>query len=238
MEKHDQIEREVLSVTDEWVFDDKVSAIFDTHVRRSIPCYDEIQELVSSVSVDILGNGSVVYDLGTATGEVICNISRKNPDKAVSYFGIDNSASMIREAARKCQSAGRVILTCCNVEDYDFTEPADMVISAFTLQFLEPSRRVPVLLRIRKTLKEHGVFILCEKVVPADPEINSRYVGYHERWKSRYFSRDEIRVKKERLVNVMKPLSAEANVEQLTEAGFRKVIPLFQWCNFLCWIAH
>ena len=72
----DNIEKIILAKTSPWVFDEQVALIFDTHVRRSVPCYEIIQELISLISVDYLTDGSVVYDLGTSTGEIIYRINQ------------------------------------------------------------------------------------------------------------------------------------------------------------------
>jgi tRNA (cmo5U34)-methyltransferase len=238
MSRNSDIERHVLSKSEAWVFDDDVSSIFDMHVRRSVPCYEDIQELISSISADYLHPGSVVYDLGTATGEVIYNIDLKSPWKDISYVGIDNSPSMIRVATHKCSHIRNAEFICDRVEDVVFPNPSDLIISAFTLQFLDPADRLKVLCQIKKTLTPRGIFILCEKVVPGDKTVKNQYISLHEKWKSKFFSEDEIRNKKERLVNVMRPLSAADNMKQLREAGFRKIIPFFQWCNFICWTAR
>lgn len=238
MNSNSDIEKHVLSKSDDWVFDEEVSSIFDMHVRHSVPCYEDIQDLISSISADFLHPGSVVYDLGTATGEVIYNIDLRSQSKDISYVGIDSSPSMIRVATHKCSHIRNAEFICARVEDVVFTHPSDLIISAFTLQFLDPADRLKVLCKIKNSLTPRGIFILCEKVVPGDKTVKNQYISLHEKWKSKFFSADEIRNKKERLVNVMRPLSAADNMKQLREADFRKIIPFFQWCNFICWTAR
>ncbi|MCJ7757209.1 MAG: methyltransferase domain-containing protein [Gillisia sp.] len=230
------IEDIIFSRKGDWEFDKHVSMIFDTHVRKSIPCYDEVQELIGSISKKLLSNNALVYDLGTATGEIIYNIHYANPTKNISYVGIDKSVPMLYKAKQKCEKIKNITFYNEEIETFDF-KPADLIIAAFTLQFTQVTHRQHILQKIKDALKPNGNFILCEKIIYEDPIRNNFYVDIYEGWKQNYFSIEEIKAKKKSLKNVMQPITLEENIELLKTAKFKDINLFFKWCNFICILA-
>ena len=226
-----EIERHILSRPGDWTFDKWVSKVFDSHVKKSVPCYSEIQQMIAGISRHILPDGALVYDLGTATGEIIRNIHRANPQKEICYIGIDRSQHMIRQAEKKCRGIKNVTFCHADIGTFDFV-PCDLVVSAFTLQFTDMEHRGVILKRIREALKPGGYLILCEKVILKDDQFNTLYIKVHEDWKSSFFTEQEIVSKRNSLVNVMKLLSVPEYLELLGSAGFQKAEVFFRWCNF------
>ena len=53
----------ITSIPGEWKFDEQVSQHFDTHVRKSVPLYEEVQKAVIEISEWFIRDNSVVYDL-------------------------------------------------------------------------------------------------------------------------------------------------------------------------------
>jgi len=234
--KSKTIEEIIFSREGNWEFDKHVSMIFDTHVRKSIPCYNEIQELIGSMSKKILPNNALVYDLGTATGEIIYNIHFANPFKKIRYVGIDKSAPMLVKAKQKCENINYVTFYNEEIETFDF-KPADLIVAAFTLQFTQSSHRQHILQKINDSLKPNGNFILCEKIIYKDANRNNFYVDIYEAWKQNHFSIEEIKAKKESLKNVMQPVTFEENMALLKAAKFKDINLFFKWCNFICVLA-
>jgi len=230
------IEKIILSRKGDWDFDQHVSVVFDDHVRKSIPCYKEIQELIGIVSKKILSRNSLVYDLGTATGEVIQSIHRANPQKKIRYVGIDKSIPMLERAKEKCFYINHVTFCNSKIESFNY-KPADLFVVAFTLQFVKSGHRQCLLHNVYDALIPNGHFILCEKIVFEKPIENNFYVDIYETWKQNHFSIEEIRAKKESLKNIMQPLTLEENIELLKKAKFKNINLLFKWCNFVCLIA-
>lgn len=230
-------ERKILSRSGDWIFDEEVSEIFDAHVRKSIPCYQEIQEIIGAISREILPNKAVIYDLGTASCEVIKSIHRANPDKQLTYIGVDNSRWMLKKAVEKCKHITSVQFHHADVTTFSFA-PADLIVAAFTLQFIAIEPRRSLLKKIRQSLKQNGHFILCEKIGFSCSRQDQLIRNIHENWKSKFFSEAEILAKKNSLKNVMYPLTFSENVEALEQAGFRSILPFFQWGNFICILAR
>ncbi|MFK2821122.1 methyltransferase [Flavobacteriaceae sp. LMIT009] len=230
------LEKIVLTRTDDWKFDEHVSVIFDTHVKRSIPCYSQIQELIGIMSKTLLSDNSLVYDLGTATGNIIRSIHNENEKKNIKYIGLDKSLPMIRKAKAKCSNIKNATFYNDEVESFNF-QAVDLVVAAFTLQFIAPKKRQSLVQKIYNRLKPRGHFILCEKITFERPDEQEFYMNVHESWKQNHFTKEEINTKKERLKNVMLPFSLGKNLELLNNAGFIHTNVFFKWSNFVCILA-
>ncbi len=229
-------EKLILSRSGDWTFDYHVSLVFDTHVRKSIPCYVEIQNLIAEISKKILSDNALVYDLGTATGEIIYNVFNANASKNITYVGIDQSDSMLKMAKQKCSEIKNATFHNEKIETFNY-EKSDLIIAAFTIQFTEIKSRKQILKRIKDTLKPDGSFIFCEKICFQNFDENNFYSQIHEDWKLNYFSNKEIKAKRESLKNVMESMSLIENIELLKDVGFKQINIFFQWCNFVCILA-
>lgn len=226
------LETIVLSRSGDWKFDEHVSRIFDTHIRRSIPCYNEIQELIGIMSMGLLPENALVYDLGTATGEVISSIHYANPLKKIKYIGLDKSAHMLKQARIKCAHINNVKFRKAEIESYDF-QTADLFVAAFTLQFLRLESRLSLLRSIYEAMTPKGSLILCEKIIYENSEDHNFFIGVHETWKRNHFTKSEIEAKKDSLRNVMLPMSLEENLSLLRDANFTHTNVFFKWGNFV-----
>ena len=220
-----------------WEFDEHVSMIFDDHVRKSIPCYQAIQELIAQISKKLLDPGALVYDLGTATGEIIYNLNEANDNKDIHYIGIDRSLPMLKKAKNKCKNIGDAKFYNEKIETFNY-EPSDLIVAAFTFQFIPIKERKPTLHKIKEALKSNGSFIFCEKITYQNQEKADFFVEIYEDWKLNHFSREEVEAKRESLKDVMQPLSLPQNIDLLNEAGFQELTVFFKWCNFVCILAR
>ena len=68
---YDKVDESISAVEGGWEFTSEVAENFDTHVRKSIPLYDEIQQMTVDMSEWFIKDNSVVYDIGSSTGETI-----------------------------------------------------------------------------------------------------------------------------------------------------------------------
>jgi len=229
-------ERVILSRPGDWSFDYHVSKIFDEHVRKSIPCYDEIQKLIAEISQNFLPEEAIVYDLGTATGEVLCNIHKANEAKKIFYFGIDVSPHMLKKAEEKCIGIENVTFYKDRIESFNYLL-SDLIVSAFTIQFVDVKLRKEIFRRVKKSLKPTGIFVLCEKMIFENSANNALFKRIHEDWKLNHFTRKEVELKRNSLKNVMKLITLSEYYRMLWEVGFRQIDVFFQWCNFVCILA-
>ena len=211
MVEKERIEKEVLARKGPWVFDEKVSLIFEDHIRKSIPCYDSIQTLIGLISQEFLTEDALIYDLGTATGEVIVNIERYNGNKNLRYIGIDNSAAMLEKAKIKCAGIRNASFIHNDITEVQYRQ-ANLFVSAFTFQFISVEKRLTLLKKIKSSLRESGYFIFCEKICCEKFWNTDVFQRLYEKWKLKYFTEEEIKAKTESLTEIMTPISKEKNI--------------------------
>ena len=89
-------------------FGEKVAAVFDDMLDRSIPFYDEIQRMIAEMAAECVVDGTNVYDLGCATGNTLVRLHTAVP-KGVRFVGVDYSEEMLKRCRAKMAAgaAGR-----------------------------------------------------------------------------------------------------------------------------------
>src|SRR6266702_2854178 len=128
-----------------WNFGGDVPNVFVEHVRQSVPLYEEGHVLVCGLSDFFVRTGSLAYELGVSTGELIRKLARHNRDKeGVRWLGLDVEPGMIAKAREHCVHEAGIELVCDDLVTYRF-EPCDMVVSYYTLQFVPPELRRAVI---------------------------------------------------------------------------------------------
>lgn len=237
---NDQVFAKKRSIIKSFEFNEEVAAVFDDMICRSVPFYQEIHRVL----YDLLNRsyrGGTIVDLGCSTGstlEMIDDffITHKRPRPKL--VGLDNSRPMLDKAKEKL--AKRNIRDLSLIHD-DITqmkfEPTGLVIMNYTLQFIPINKRPELLRRIYQSLERDGLFVLSEKIKCQDQQINDLIIELYYDFKRRNgYSELEISQKREALENVLIPLTPEKQIEQLKEAGFKKVEMIFRWYNFACYL--
>ena len=142
--KEGLVDELITSIPGEWKFDEQVSQHFDSHVRKSVPLYEEVQRAVIEMSEWFVRDNSVIYDLGASTGETISLLLQKHSRKKnVRYIGVEESLPMIELARKKCESESVQFLQQ-NIEEINEFNNVDLVLSLYTLQFLPLWKRKKV----------------------------------------------------------------------------------------------
>lgn len=220
-----------------WQFDEKVSNIFDTHVRQSVPGYDDIQQLVCSLSDYFVKHKGIIYDLGCSTGETIYLINNRHKNKQLQFVGIDNSQAMLNVAKVKNKENTNVTFINANIEDYDFDIKANLIISILSIQFVSISQRETLINRIYDSLDEGGAFIFVEKTFAKHSKSQDIFTQlYYDFKEINNLSSKEIRDKEKSLRGVLCPLSVEENIKLLESVGF-KVDVFYKNLNFIGFFA-
>ena len=215
-----------------WNFGNDVSESFDRHVKRSVPLYTEGQDLILKISDYFLQQDSLVYELGTATGELLYKLSSYNNKTGIRFIGIDKEESMIEEAKKKCRNDGRVSFETAEIMQYPF-EKCDMILSYYTIQFIHPKFRQEIFHRIFESLNWGGAFLLFEKVRAPDARFQDMMTGLYMDYKrDKGFSNDEILSKSRSLKGILEPFSTGANYEMLERAGFKDMMTVMKYVSF------
>lgn len=228
------------AATADFRFDRATAAVFDDMIRRSVPLYGEIQRMTGELAADFAEPGSVLFDLGCATGNTLLQLDPVI-DPAVRFVGVDNSSDMLAQARLKLDGleSGRVIeLVEADLHATEVMQNASVAVMVLTLQFIRPLQRERVIRKVLEGLNDQGCLILIEKLIFEDSLFNRLFIRYYYNLKKRQgYSESEIAHKREALENVLIPYRPEENRELLRTAGFRHVEEFFRWYNFCGMVA-
>lgn len=215
-----------------WSFGGDVPHVFDQHVSRSVPLYLEGHELILRLSDFFISSNSIVYDVGCATGLLLKQLADRHQDPSIRFIGIDREEGMIVECRRHCSDDKRLEFHHTEVFNMDL-EPADFIISYYTMQFIRPRLRQTVYDQIFTCLNWGGAFILFEKVRAADARfqdiITQLYTDYKQ---DMGYSSEEILAKSRSLKGVLEPYSSQANLDMLARAGFKDTLSILKYLCF------
>ena len=208
-----KVDKKIKSQRSNWRFDKNVAENFDVHVLKSVPFYKISHDLSLKISEFFLKEKSICYDIGCSNGSLLNKISKKNKKK-INYIGIDSSQAMIDIAKKNFpkikfikKNLNQVALKKC-----------DLVLSLYTLQFIEPKYRQKVLTNIYRSLNWGGALILFEKIRGADARFQDILNFLYFDFKSEQgIKPTEIINKEISLRSVMEPFTIQGNLDLLKE---------------------
>lgn len=224
----------------DFCFDEQVAAVFPDMIQRSVPGYSNILSAIGMMTERFAQPGSRLYDLGCSLGAATLMMRRhlKVPDCRI--LGVDNSAAMVarcRDQMAAFKSQVPVDIVEADVCDVSI-ENASLVVLNFTLQFVEPDRRLELLSRIHEGLRPGGLLILSEKFRFDDAPVNDLLIDLHLDFKrANGYSELEISQKRTLLENVLRADTVQQHKERLSAAGFRHQDLWFQCFNFGSFVA-
>ncbi|WP_027330911.1 carboxy-S-adenosyl-L-methionine synthase CmoA [Marinimicrobium agarilyticum] len=236
----DQLYANPLGEVSRFAFDRAVVEVFPDMIKRSVPGYATIINMIGDLAERYALSNSRCYDLGCSLGAATLAMRHRIRASHCEIVAVDNSPAMI-ERCRQVLAADTaeppVELVC---EDLQRVTPenASMAVLNFTLQFIPVEERLAVLKRIADGLLPGGVLILSEKVAFDDPIHNDLMIELHHNFKrANGYSDLEIAQKRSALEQVLIPETLGAHRERLREAGFTSVDVWFQCFNFASLIA-
>ena len=225
-------------------FDDRVAAVFPDMLRRSIPGYAASIEAIGSLAARYVTQGTQAYDLGCSLGAATLAMRQgiRAPDCRI--IAVDVAPAMVSrcrevvaEDARRSDRGPAVDVIEGDVRDIPI-DNASMVVLNYTLQFLDPDDRAPIIGRIHAGMHPGGILVLSEKVVDEDPEMEALLVDLHHEHKRRHdYSALEISRKRAALENVLIPESIAAHKRRLADAGFTRSAVWLRYFNFVSIVA-
>ena len=221
-------------------FDERVAAVFPDMINRSVPGYGEIISMLGVIGERFIQPNSHVYDLGCSLGASTLGVVSRLKQPGVKVIGIDNSAAMVERCRRNIEASGatgNIEIRCEDILNV-VIENASLVVLNFTLQFIEPDLRLPLLKRIYNDMLPGGGLCLSEKISfenQSEAELNIKL--HHDFKRANGYSDLEISQKRTALENVLIPETADAHFARLKEAGFSHVQLWFQCFNFVSLLA-
>ncbi|WP_319558230.1 carboxy-S-adenosyl-L-methionine synthase CmoA [Thiomicrorhabdus sp.] len=221
-------------------FDESVVAVFPDMIQRSVPGYQTILTGIGELTKLHAQPDSNLYDLGCSLGAASLTMRRALQVNGCRIIGVDNSEAMIKRAneyLHAYHSDIPVDLFCADINDLEILD-ASVVVINFTLQFIDPDQRLPLLHRIYQGLKPGGILILSEKIHFEDVALQQSIEHMHLQFKrANGYSELEISQKRSSLDNVLISDTENEHLQRLKQAGFASVGIWFQAYNFASFLA-
>ena len=216
-----------------WNFGGNVAPNFIDHIIKSVPFYKEGHKIITRSSDYFLKNGSICYDLGSSTAELLISLS-KFTNKKVKFIGLDNEIRMVKYSNKliKKKIIKNIKIKKQNILKHKFLN-SDLIISYYTIQFIEPKYRQVFINKIYKSLNWGGGFYFFEKIRGNDARFQDILSNlYHDFKENNGFSIEEIDEKAKSLRGVLEPFSDAGNLGLLRRAGFSDIQTVYQYLNF------
>lgn len=236
----DRIFANPLAAIEDFRFDDSVVAVFPDMIKRSVPGYQAIINMIGELAERYAQEGSVCYDLGSSLGAATLAMGRRIKHQSCRIVSVDNSAAMVKRAEailKQGQATIPVELRCEDITETEISN-ASVVVLNFTLQFIPVAERDELIKRIYAGLLPGGVLILSEKVCFDDPQYQNLMTELHHNFKrANGYSELEIAQKRTALENVLRPESLATHQQRFKKAGFASSDVWFQCLNFASMLA-
>lgn len=226
----------------DFVFDERVAAVFTDMINRSVPGYATIVSMSGTLAERYCQAGSHVYDLGCSLGGTTLAMAHHIRQADYRLIAVDNSQAMLNRfskvlADEPADIRAHVDLVCDDINNIAI-ENASVVTLNFTLQFIDPAQRQALITRIHKGMRPGGILILSEKIRFPEPELNELFIElYHQFKKVQGYSDLEISQKRQALERVLLPETINTHKQRCHEAGFRSCDVWFQCFNFASLVA-
>ena len=235
----DKIYAEKKDKVEDFVFDEKVVNVFEDMIRRSVPGYAAVNQLLSSVATQFVTANTNVYDLGCSLGEASLCLANSICQDRVEIYAVDSSQPMIEKLVTKLANLN--ISNIHPVQD-DVLEieikNTSFVVLNYTLQFIQRSKRKEFINKIHTGLIERGALFISEKISYEDKTEDKLMQDLHENFKREHeYSDLEISQKREALENVLVRDTHGEHLIRLKEAGFSSVSALCKYLNFVTYLA-
>jgi tRNA (cmo5U34)-methyltransferase len=204
---------------------------YDQLIRKLIPKYGEMHQLV----VDLLNfpkeTRLKILDLGIGTGQTALKILQKFPKANIE--GIDISGNMIKQAKLRLKNhLDRVRFIEKDIYKSNFTKKYDAVVSVLCIHHLNSKQKQDFFDMIFKTLNKNGIFIIAD-IVKFDSEEETK--DKEKEWKDFLISNLGEKdgnfwfqnYKEEDL-----PDSTNNQMKWLENSGFKEVKCSFEYMNY------
>ena len=236
----DRIYRQYQENTQEFQFDKTVVDVFSDMIKRSVPGYENIVEMIGVLTQAHAQENSHCYDLGCSLGASTLSIIHNLGNTNCRVIGVDNSHAMVEKCANNLNKINTPVdyqIICDDVLNIEF-EPSSIFVLNFTLQFIPLEQRDALLKKIVNALLPGGILILSEKIQFPDEFKNHLFTDIHHAFKkSQGYSDLEIAQKRNALENVLIPETTDAHLNRLRRAGFEHAELWFQCLNFTSFLA-
>jgi hypothetical protein len=228
---------------------DKFKGAFDEHIATSIPTFRETQVKVGTALTKMFGKkGGLVYDIGGSEGGFVKAITEATGGK-VKSINLDVNEDM-KASHEKAPVAGADFVNEAFLEPYTDeqtgktyprhqpTQKADVVHESMVFQFISPEREQFIGEVADNYLKDDGILLLEEKVVPDSEAEWKANEERKDQYKLQHYSAEELNQKKEEvLVGMKKNQTAQRDLLKALSGKFKHVAEYWDSGNFKGYVA-
>ena len=219
-------------------FDKEVVEVFDDMVRRSVPGYDSMIQMIGLIARMYGQDNTNYYDLGSSTGAISLAIALNNKHQKNTFFAIDNSEEMVSKCKQNLESKIDNLQANCADINQIHIENASIVVLNLTLQFIDVKDRSNLIKKIYEGLNPGGVLIISEKIHFEDKETQDQITNLHIDFKKENgYSELEIANKRQAIENVLITDTKAIHIERLKDSGFKDTSCFFQCLNFVSFLS-
>jgi len=238
-QKPDTLYASLLDRVSDFAFDESVARVFPDMIQRSVPGYTTIIPMIELITARYVKHNTYCYDLGCSLGASTLAMRHGMNETQAQLIAIDNSPAMLERCSHYIQldnSTTTVDLLCADIQSVQF-QPASVITMNFTLQFLPPETREPLLRKIATSLVDGGVLILSEKICFEPDEQNHLESLHYNFKKTNGYTDMEISQKRSALEKVLIPEDKEKHIQRMKNAGFSSIFCWYQCFNFVSFLA-
>ncbi|MGE4570490.1 MAG: carboxy-S-adenosyl-L-methionine synthase CmoA [Gammaproteobacteria bacterium] len=219
-------------------FDESVVAVFDDMVKRSVPAYEAMIQMIGLLTRTYGKDNSNYYDLGASTGATTLALALNNKCTNVRFIAIDNSQQMVNQCQKNLDdTVDNLEVICSDINDICI-ENASVVVLNLTLQFIDIDKRAALIAKIYDGLNPGGALIISEKIHVDNENEQARLTELHMDFKrANGYSELEIANKRQSLENVLLTENCETHLKRLSECGFSVSTCYFQCLNFASFLS-
>lgn len=224
-------------------FDQDVVRVFPDMIKRSVPGYATIVDMIGILSARYACDNTALYDLGCSLGAASFAMARMVRKSGCEVVAVDNSSAMIAQAKTLVsQLTSRdlpVSFQLGDLRDWQALRPASLAVLNFTLQFVPLAERDALLEKVAKALVPGGILVLSEKICYDNPDEEALQQSLYYAFKRHNgYSEMEISQKRDALENVLVPETIHTHQQRLLSVGFKEVQLWFRCFNFCSMIAY
>ena len=198
---------------------------FDKHIQQSIANYEILADSIQNIAKYFLLQNTKLIDIGCSTGSLLESIKHDG-----TKIGIDTAKNLLPKSQNDVIYINEDLITFNNYDN------SSLVLSIFTLQFIDKRFRQNILHSIYNGLVEGGAFIWAEKVMCNNGNDQEIMTFAHYDYKQKHFEASEILNKERDLRLILRPNTSEQNQQLAKNAGFSKGLMFWKFYNFECWL--
>jgi len=210
--------------------------IFDVLILNVVPNYKEmISALISAIPFPKDKRFSVA-DLGCGTGTISKAVTDAFPN--VSVTCIDIAENMLDIAKTKVGKGAKYVLADLN--DYEFEERYDLIVSSLALHHLESDGdKMRLYRKIHSALNPNGMFVNADIVLGENERLQSVNMEKWHEFLKRSFPEDEIQKKwLPTYYAEDRPARLLSHLDMLRECGFSVVDVIYKYYGYAVYCAE